>query len=249
MAGSLVGKLIRGGERRDRTTRFHDENDRFIGWLELRHLPHALITWGARRAFDVLPELPWWPYPAIERIQGILKPASIVLEYGTGTSTVWMARRVARIYGVEGSPEWIERVRQLAVRRGLRNLELRLRDSTRYPERGARSALFNEEFAGLDDIPETVLDLVVVDGAARWRCIEVALPRVKPGGYLYLDNSDADKDWCHYLEPGRSRVAQTLLESAASRGEGTIERFRGLCPATPLASEGMLFQKAPARLV
>jgi hypothetical protein len=244
MAGSLLEKIVRGGDQRDRTTRFHDENDRFIGWSEMRRLPHALNTWLLRRVFGELPELPWWPYPAIERIAEILSPNSVVLEYGTGASTIWMARRVRRIYGIEDSPEWCERVRKLAGARRLDNLVLTLRDSTRYPNCGNHCAAFNEEFAGLPEASEPAFDLVVVDGAVRWRCIEVALPKIKQGGYLYLDNSDGDKDWCYYVESGRAKVAQALLDAAAVGGEGTVERLRGLCPATPHASEGMLFRKS-----
>jgi hypothetical protein len=117
-----------------------------------------------------------------------------------------------------------------------------LRDSTRYPERGRASDAFNEEFSSLDGVEESELDMVIVDGAARWRCVENALPRVRRGGWLYLDNSDADKDWCHYTRP-MEKEAQRLLLEAERRGEGTLEYFRGLCPATPVASEGMLFQK------
>ena len=103
---------------------------------------------------------------------------------------------------------------------------------------------FNEEFSGLRDIPSDLLfDLVVVDGAARWRCIENTLPRVKSGGHIYLDNSDADKDWAHYTLPGRKKVAQQILVDAERRGLGVIKRIRGLAPATLLATEGMLFAK------
>lgn len=241
---SLIQKVVKGSGRLDRTTRFHDENDKFVGWLEMRHLPRTLVTFVARRAFGMLPDWPWWPYPAIERIESIIGPSSVVLEYGTGASTLWMAKRVARIYGIEGSPYWLERVKNLAAKRGLANVSLFLRDSSRYPETGARSAQFNEEFAGLDGIEETSFDFIVVDGAARWLCIEKALPRLKSGGYLYLDDSDADKDWCHYLEPGQTKLAQKLLEQAAARGEGKIEALRGLRPAIPMAGEGMLFHKA-----
>jgi hypothetical protein len=243
MKSSLIQKLVRGGERSGRTTRFHDENDLFVGWREMRHLPYTLVTFVGRRALGILADAPWWPYPAIERIREILGPSSVVLEYGIGGSTLWMARRVARIYGIEGSPYWLERVKALGAKRGLTNMSLMLRDSSRYPERGERSEEFNEEFASLDGIDETEFDFVVVDGAARWRCIEKALPRLKSGGYLYLDDSDADKDWCHYVDAGQVKRAQYLLEAAAARGEGELERLRGLRPATPLASEGMLFRK------
>lgn len=90
---------------------------------------------------------------------------------------------------------------------------------------------------------EPLVDLVIVDGAARFRCVENAIPRVKSGGYLYLDNSDADKDLCYYSEPGKEKEAQRVLLDRANQGTGTLERLRGLAPGTLSASEGMLFRK------
>ena len=243
MGSSVVQKLLRGSERSGRTTRFHDGNNEFMGWLELRHLPRTMVRWVGQRAFGHSAEMPWWPYPIIERIERILRPSSVVLEYGIGWSTLWLARRVARVWGIEGSPLWHERMDKLAAQRGLKNITLKLRDSSRYPELGAQSERFNEEFTSLEGIDEPMFDFVVVDGAARWLCVEKALPRLNSGGYLYLDDSDGDMDWCHYIEPGKAKLAQQALETAARRGEGQLERLRGLRPAMPLAAEGMLFRK------
>jgi hypothetical protein len=243
MSGTIVQKLVRGGERSARTTRFHDGNNAFMGWFELRHLPRTMVRWVGQRAFGHSAELPWWPYPIIARIEQILSPSAVVVEYGIGGSTLWLARRTARVYGIEGSPLWFERVGKLAQERGLKNIVLKLRDSSLYPEKGARSERFNEEFSSLEGVDEPSFDFVVVDGAARWRCVEMALPRLKSGGYLYLDDSDGDMDWCHYMEAGKTKLAQQILETAARRGEGHLERLRGLRPAMPLAAEGMLFRK------
>jgi precorrin-6B methylase 2 len=238
----LLDKLVRGGDSR-RTSRFHDENDVFVGWWELRHLPHVVWTTVARLAAGRLPAMPWWPYPAIERVARVLHGGAVVVEFGTGTSTLWLARRARRVYGIEGAPEWHRAMTARAASLGIRNVTFLLRDSTRYPDRGRASDAFNEGFASFDGIEEPLVDLVVVDGAARWRCVENALPRLRPGGWLYLDNSDADKDWCHYTRRGMAKEAQRVLVEAERRGEGVLERFRGLAPATPVASEGMLFHK------
>jgi len=64
------------------------------------------------------------------------------------------------------------------------NVTLMLRDSNSYPNRGAYSAAFNKYFSSFDGVVEPLVDLVVVDGAARFRCVERALPRLKPGGWL-----------------------------------------------------------------
>lgn len=239
-----IGKILRGSEQATRATRFHDGNSQFVGWWEMRHLPHALATWAARRVRGTLPRYPWWPYPSIHRIEQILRPDFVVLEFGVGSSTLWMARRVAQVYGIENAREWMARVQAMAAGHGLANIKIILRDSSTYPNGGAHSAAFNDEFSKVDDLPERTFDFVVVDGAARWRCAERALPLVKPGGYLYLDNTDLDSDSNHYVEPGSDRLAQRVLQDAERRGEGTIERLRGLVPSLLFANEGWLFHKA-----
>jgi hypothetical protein len=239
----VLVKALKGSDRQDRSTRFHDENNVFMGWAEFRHLPATLYTLAHRKLLGRLPEMPWWPYPAIEAIDRLLDRDSVVLEFGIGMSTLWLARRAGRVYGVEGAPEWYEEMTKRLHDAGLDNVTLLLRDSTRYPDRGNYSDQFNEVFSSLDGIPEPQLDLVIVDGAARWRCVEKALPAIRPGGFLYLDNSDADKDWAHYTRPGLAKEAQKRLEAAEQAGEGTCQYFRGLAPATLIATEGTLFQR------
>jgi predicted O-methyltransferase YrrM len=51
----------------------------------------------------------------------------------------------------------------------------------------------------IDNYPDNYFDLVVVDGRARPACIKHAVPKIKRGGVLILDNSDRD----YYLESTR----------------------------------------------
>ena len=42
----------------------------------------------------------------------------------------------------------------------------------------------------IDDYPDESYDLVVVDGRARASCVQRAISKIRPGGYLLLDNSE-----------------------------------------------------------
>ena len=42
----------------------------------------------------------------------------------------------------------------------------------------------------IEEYPDRYFDLVFVDGMARLSCIFHALSKIRPGGYLLLDNSD-----------------------------------------------------------
>jgi predicted O-methyltransferase YrrM len=115
-------------------------------------------------------------------------------------------------------------------RRGLANVELRLlTDAAAY--------------AGLDDHPEGEFDLALVDGGlARDRCVETALRRVRPGGHIYLDNSDKESDPAR-VDPSRAlgmrRAEELLLEETRRRG-GSAEYFVDFVPAQCFVSQGLL---------
>jgi hypothetical protein len=73
--------------------------------------------------------------------------------------------------------------------------------------------------------------------------VENAFPLLKKAGLLYLDNSDADKDWCHYTNPGQRKEAQKYLDLLEERGEGKQLKMRGFSPCTLHSSEGTIFEK------
>jgi hypothetical protein len=44
--------------------------------------------------------------------------------------------------------------------------------------------------AFIDRFPDHSFDLVIIDGRARAACIQHAIPKVKKGGYLLVDDSE-----------------------------------------------------------
>jgi hypothetical protein len=238
----LVNKIVRGNDL-NRATRFHDENNQFIGWGQLRYFPYSVGTSIWHRATGKLPELPWWPFPVILKLENLIEPTWHVLEFGCGISSIWLAKRAAKVHSIEGSAAWSQKIKSYAKNNGIDNLTIELRDSSLYPDRGKFSDEFNSFFSDVTDFMGSSFDLVIVDGAARFLCVRNSLPLIKQGGFLYLDNSDADKDWAHYTDPKCSKLAQSMLQEWEAKGYGNIEYFRGLSPATPHASEGLLFHR------
>lgn len=49
--------------------------------------------------------VPWYTYPCIDFLEARLDPSLSVFEYGSGLSTIWYARRVDEVVGVEHSQE------------------------------------------------------------------------------------------------------------------------------------------------
>ena len=105
-----------------------------------------------------------------------------VLELGSGRSTVWFARRAGGLSASRTTSTGSAQTRERMAELGSANVELRLRPVEDFP--GEVAAL-----------PDDSFDLVVVDfleapsGHADRRA-RPALKKVRPGGYLLLDDSD-----------------------------------------------------------
>ena len=141
---------------------------------------------------------PWITFPAMRWLDAYLQPSMAVFEWGAGGSTVFFARRAARVVSVEYDAGWCEAVAERLRAHGLTRAELRLLP----PEPGDDGALYRSsapEFSGMSfrryvqsvlDHPDGSFDVVLVDGRARLGCALTALPKLKPDGVLILDNSE-----------------------------------------------------------
>ncbi len=152
------------------------------------------------------PGYPWLNAGAVRWLDRHLAPAMVGFEWGAGRSTFFFAARVARLTTIEHKEKWRRRLAQGLARRGVGNVTLRFVPPSDAPGRpGLRPDLWRElgyapqkpEFAAyadaILDVAEASLDFVCIDGRARVACALNALPRLRPGGFLVLDNSEWEK--------------------------------------------------------
>lgn len=206
-----------------RRSRFHDEKGQPVGPRALIELPASVAVRIAQQLTD-RPYLPWVPFPVIARFRKILSPQSRVLEFGSGRSTQWLAAHAGSVVSIESDREWHAKMSTVMDASGVGNVDYRLRQG--------------EGYFDLSDV-EGEFDLVIVDGIERDRCIEAALGRVAPGGYLYLDNTDKDMT----IPGGDLRLAELRLHKAAVAWGVQVEFFLGYPPRNPVPSEGALVQR------
>lgn len=141
-------------------------------------------------------DVPWWTYRAIDEVErwlGARPHPARVFEYGSGASTVWLARRAASVTSVEHHLEFAGLMKELLE--PIENATLLVRPPTAaaHPEapsakEGYRGQDFSAYVAAIDET-EGELDLVVVDGRARERCLTRALPRLAADGLVVFDNT------------------------------------------------------------
>ena len=231
--GGLLRKVLAGGD--GRTSRFHTEDNVFIGWPRL--LTQTPIVVGQKIGNTIAgqrPVVPWWPRKAIAAVESRLTPDMVAVEFGSGSSTIWIARRVKSVLAREHDAKWAAITRERIAAEGLASCTIEHRS-------GADYYAFE---------PDTRFDFAVVDGEYRWKCIEALSSRMNPGGLIYFDNSDSDKDAGSYAAHGVSGThhAQRVIAELEQAGTVRVEPVHDMIDGELFAGSGLLvhFDRATA---
>jgi len=134
------------------------------------------------------PDAPWFTPKAVSILSGWLKSTDVGLEWGSGRSTLWFARRVANLRSIEHDPKWYMTIKSRLESQHLTNVDYRLhliRNPKAIEEHESRAYV-----GAAEDIPERSMDFVLVDGMCRAACTSLALRLLKPSGLLIIDNAN-----------------------------------------------------------
>jgi predicted O-methyltransferase YrrM len=123
-----------------------------------------------------------------------------VFEWGSGGSTIFFAQRAKETISIEHMREWHTRISEALVYAGIDgecDLRLVTRDLVRSLEAEEfkssqpllRNVTFMNYVKAIDEFEDESFDVVLVDGRARASCITRAVPKIKPGGILVVDDS------------------------------------------------------------
>jgi hypothetical protein len=208
------GRLITGNRKAG--TRFHNHNGQLLDAAGFLYLPKSVLTALYARLTKQYSEVPLLGFRASKHLARLINPDWKVLEFGSGMSTIWFARRCASIVSIEINEDFFELLSARLAAKSLTNVDYRLRDY--------------QDSAELADYEDSYFDLVLVDGVRRDRAMMTAIEKVKPGGYIYLDNSDyPHKEY---------QTARAMLLKAA--GAEPVRVFNDLTPSRVWVTEGML---------
>jgi len=159
----------------------------------------------------VTQDLPWWTMESIALIEPYLaKQPRRVFEYGSGASSVWLARRAGSLVSVEHHPGFAERVSGYLDLYPQAELRVRppepVRSESQYrsKKRGWEAFGFDGYVAAIDETDERY-DLVAIDGRCREGCLPMAIRHLSPGGVIVLDDT------------GRRRYVQAMDRTGLSR--------------------------------
>jgi Methyltransferase domain len=200
---------------------------------------HRLAHWAysLTRIHDsaglVALDVPWWTYRAIDVVDVWLsvraKPVRI-FEYGSGASTVWLARRADEVHTVEHHAEFAAQFKPMLDEYD--NIEFSLVEPITSSNPIAPSE--KEGYDGVDfsayvwriDHVGGLFDLIVIDGRARVACLAAALPHLKADGLIVFDNTN------------RVRYRDGIAASPVRE-----RRLRGLAPTLPYPDSTSLLTK------
>lgn len=151
---------------------------------------------------------PWLTYPIIEFLNGLDFSGKRVFEYGAGASTLYWSKRAFEVVSVEFDKHWFESLQPKVPK----NVCL-MHESDGHP--------YADKIRSVCGL----FDVIVVDGAERYRSAKAALSALAPGGMIILDNAE----WY-------PNAAQMLAEA------GLIEvRFSGFSPINAFTSTSSAF--------
>ncbi len=144
-----------------------------------RYVVNRLLLSRYQRAH---PDQPWLTRTMIDFLTGYLRPTDLLVEFGSGRSTMWFAKRVAHVISAEHNEQWHAKVAGDLGSKGFRNVTyLRVdRDPAAYIA-PVDAALRNHLASGKADV-------ILVDGINRDHAAMWALEHIKPGGLILVDN-------------------------------------------------------------
>jgi predicted O-methyltransferase YrrM len=208
-----------------KSRRLYSATGSFVGIANLPNGPVSLLQALRRKAFDRYPELPWIPFAAIRYLNTVIRKEWRVWEIGSGMSTLWLSRRVDCVTSIEADTGWYQRLQQMIVERGANNIDLR------FEWRGHLMSDFS-------DVKDSSLDLLFIDGGPRSDCLINGFSKVRPGGYIYMDNTDVAEFWpglAAFLDKRSGEISDVhrfvdYVPGILAVNEGTAVRKRELSP-------------------
>jgi precorrin-6B methylase 2 len=220
----MLRKLIENFEKllkadKERISRIHCVNGRPIDCIEVFNAPKSFVTWLWVRWFDKYSVKPWWVWESIRFVSKQLNKNDIILEDGSGMSTLWLASRCANITSLETSKSWALRIQEYAASTQLNNIRI---------VESASNAVLGEFTKQLANINPTT---VVIDGVTRR--VDLLLATLREGANVRLiiyDNVDRAEDQDAYKLIEKSSNWQTHV-------------FRGFAPGLLHANETAVFIK------
>lgn len=130
------------------------------------------------------PDHPWLTKAANQILASYLKDSDVGLEFGSGRSTVWHAKRSRHLASIEHREVWYRKVKQMIEDSDQRNVDYHLIHKDVSEEKGSEAAYVQI----INKFEENYFDYVLIDGIYRDFCAMNVIEKIRPGGMMIIDN-------------------------------------------------------------
>lgn len=172
-----------------------------LGWVKYIKLWRSTIK-DSNSSMKL--KLPWITFGAIDWLDKLIHNKMRLFEFGSGGSTIFLAKRCKEIISIEHDSEWYKYMINEINSLKLKNVDIKLippdtSDSNKeYSYKSYTSITFdifrNKSFEkyvrSIEEYPDESFDMVSIDGRSRASCIYASIKKIMSGGYLLLDNSE-----------------------------------------------------------
>jgi len=147
------------------------------------------------------------------------------VEFGSGRSTHWFAKRLKQLISIEHVAEWYAVVQQQIASKSLTNVDYRLIPLEHEESEPERESYFPlpKYVEWLTTIPNESLDFVLVDGHYRTTCIRSSLQRIKIGGMIVVDDLEL------WMKNGPPVPSEWLCVDTSTNGIKTTKIWKRTC--------------------
>lgn len=145
--------------------------------------------------------VPDMPTTVVDYLDSLINENWVLYEWGSGASTFWFAERCSKIISVEYLKVFYEYLLKVQQERMIPNTKMQFcyvpPDSSKNPNyiashSSAKGLSFRVFAHHIDQYPDDTFDMIVIDGRVRNRCLQLAVPKVKSGGYIVYDDTERE---------------------------------------------------------
>ena len=149
-----------------------------------------------------LQDLCWWTYGSIGYVEDFIDKKNknvekiTVFEYGAGSSTLWLSKRVEKIISVEHDKPFFDDIKKFT--QGHKNIEIYLKPPKDLKKDQKSDFMsqkteylnfcFSDYVNAINEF-DCLFDIIVIDGRARNACLDVAINKLTKNGIIVFDNS------------------------------------------------------------
>jgi len=115
-------------------------------------------------------------------------PDKVMLEWGSGGSTIEFSPQLKEYYSVEHNKEWFDKVNNEIQRLGYKNVNYNYIAQNLPRNSDGRQSEYNQfkDYIDIVDTFNTKFDIVLIDGRARRLCAKKVIPYLNPGAIVII---------------------------------------------------------------